>query len=94
MKTTTKESTKIKILKTAFSFYKKPCLTHVSLGDIAKKAGISKAAIFKHFRNKEELLTQMEDHFFSVVADFYLDMLNRKPEERRDIYGQIGAPLR
>ena len=72
MKTTTKESTKIKILKTAFSFYKKPCLTHVSLGDIAKKAGISKAAIFKHFRNKEELLSQMEDHFFSVVADFIL----------------------
>lgn len=26
---------------------------------------------------------------FSVVADFYLDMLNRKPEERRGIYGQI-----
>lgn len=73
-------NTKEKILECAFGLYEKPRMSGISLGEIAAKAGISKTAIFRHYKNKEELMEKMREKFFEAFAlmIFQLDD-SRKP---------------
>lgn len=64
------KSTKDRILDAAFSFFLAPRFAPISLSDIAKKTGISKAAIFRHFKNKNALFTAMQDIFVSRAVDY------------------------
>ncbi|MCR5606078.1 MAG: TetR/AcrR family transcriptional regulator [Treponema sp.] len=75
--------TKERIISAAFSFYSKPIFTDISLSKIAEKVGISKAAIFKHFKNKNELEIAMHNKMINelslVLEDmqrYYNDMKN------------------
>ncbi|QTQ14940.1 TetR/AcrR family transcriptional regulator [Treponema parvum] len=69
-----RQSAKERILDIAFSFFKTPLYEQVSLNDIAKKAGISKAAIFRHFKNKADLVCAMQNRFFNDVADYIISI--------------------
>ena len=62
------ESTKERIIQAAFSFYKVLNFDRVSLSQIAGRVGISKAAIFKHFKNKEAITQEMNNRIFDSVA--------------------------
>jgi Transcriptional regulator len=61
------KNTKTRILDAAFSFYSEPCFTNISLSAIAQRAGITKAGIFRHFKNKETLLDAMRSRYFDDV---------------------------
>lgn len=61
--------TKQAIINAAFSFYETPSATRFSLGEIAKKVGISKAAVFRHFKNKEDLILEMRHSLFSAIGE-------------------------
>lgn len=61
-------NTKEKILECAFGLYGKPRMSEISLSEIAAKAGISKTAIFRHYKNKEELMEKMREKFFEAFA--------------------------
>lgn len=61
-------NTKEKILECAFGLYEKPRMSVISLGEIAAKAGISKTAIFRHYKNKEEMMEKMREKFFEAFA--------------------------
>lgn len=61
-------NTKEKILECAFGLYEKPRMSGISLGEIAAKAGISKTAIFRHYKNKEEMMEKMREKFFEAFA--------------------------
>lgn len=61
-------STKDFILRTAFSFYEETMTKDFSMNELAQKAGISKPAIYRHFKNKEAVLFAMRSHLFSLVA--------------------------
>ncbi|MCR5080462.1 MAG: TetR/AcrR family transcriptional regulator [Treponema sp.] len=60
--------TKEKIISSAFSFYNWINLEKISLSMIAERVGITKAAIYKHFKSKDELDFTMRDRIYS---DFY-----------------------
>lgn len=64
----TKSLTRDKIIKEAFLLYSQPVDNRISLNDIAKKVGISKTALFRHFVNKEELLNCLQEIFFDDLA--------------------------
>ena len=68
-------STRDKIIDAAFSFYRKPVFTHISLSQIAQKVGISKAAIFKHFPRKESIRQAMNARMFDGIAEVVRRML-------------------
>ena len=68
-------STRDKIIDAAFSFYRKPVFTHISLSQIAQKGGISKAAIFKHFLRKESIRQAMNARMFDGIAEVVRRML-------------------
>ncbi|MBQ7619941.1 MAG: TetR/AcrR family transcriptional regulator [Treponema sp.] len=61
-------NTKEKILECAFGLYEKPRMSEISLSEIAAKAGISKTAIFRHYKNKEDLMEKMRERFFEAFA--------------------------
>ena len=68
-------STRDKIIDAAFSFYRKPVFTNISLSQIAQKVGISKAAIFKHFPSKASLKQALFERMFDGIAEVMRRML-------------------
>lgn len=62
-----KKSTKQLILEAAFSFYRRPWDQEFSMSQLASKVGISKTAIYRHFKNREAVLEAMKDYFFDVL---------------------------
>lgn len=62
-----KKSTKQLILDAAFSFYRRPWDQEFSMSQLAAKVGISKTAIYRHFKNKEAVLEGMQEHFFDLL---------------------------
>lgn len=63
-----KSGTRERILEAAFSFYRDYVFENVSLSKIASRVGISKAAIFKHFKTKDALIEAMDERAFSHLA--------------------------
>ncbi|GMO63605.1 MAG: hypothetical protein Ta2A_10760 [Treponemataceae bacterium] len=63
-----KESTKDKIRKAAFALLSHSSDAGVSLSQIAKRVGISKAAIFRHYKDKAALMDAMAAYFFDDVV--------------------------
>ncbi len=59
------------ILDAAFLIWGKNNFTATSLTPIAKHLGITKAAIYKHFHSKEELLRGMEERFVQRYITFH-----------------------
>jgi len=59
------------ILDAAFLIWGKSNFTTTSLTPIANHLGITKAAIYKHFRSKEELLRNMEERFVQRYVAFH-----------------------
>ncbi len=63
-----KKSTKELILDAAFSFYTKPYIRDFSMSELAAKVGLSKPAIYRHFKNKADLQKEMQTYFFTLIA--------------------------
>jgi len=59
------------ILEAAFHIWGKTNFTQMSLTPVAKHLGITKAALYKHFRSKDELLQAMEQRFLSRYRAFH-----------------------
>ncbi len=72
------KNTKELILETSFSFYKTLASREFSLNKLAEKVGISKPAIYRHFKNKEEILEKMQEKFFDDFAR-YIEPLIKNP---------------
>lgn len=62
------ENTRDTIISSAFSFYSRPVFENISLSMIASRAGISKTAIYRHFKNKEDLENAM---FQQILNEMY-----------------------
>ncbi len=61
------KNTRNSILEAAFSFYNEPQFMNVPLSGIAGRAGITKAAIFRHFKSKEALFDSMRSRYFDDI---------------------------
>lgn len=62
------KSTKILIIEEAFNFFKHPYFKDFSMSELAAKVGISKPAIYKHYKSKDAVLEAMESFFFDLVG--------------------------
>lgn len=58
-----------RILNAALSVFALYGFKRASMEDIAKSAGMSRAAIYQHFRNKEDILVHGVQAYFDVAAD-------------------------
>ena len=62
--------TKELILDAAFSFLNEMHYNTFSMNELAAKVGISKPAIYRHFKNKEDVLNAMENRVIMGSAPF------------------------
>ena len=62
--------TRENIIKAAFRVWGRELYLSTSLAGLAKELGVSKAALYRHFRNKDAILDAMYDHFFDDYAAF------------------------
>ncbi|MBQ6780298.1 MAG: TetR/AcrR family transcriptional regulator [Treponema sp.] len=60
------------ILDAAFSFYNEPRLSVFSMNELAAKIGISKPAIYRHFKDKDAVLAAMHEQFVSSLSECLL----------------------
>ncbi len=67
------KNTKEIILDTAFSFLEHPSYSSFSMNELAAKIGLSKPAIYRHFKNKDALIDAMEDLVISNLAQYMKD---------------------
>ena len=74
--------TKELILDAAFSFLVEPRFSTFSMNELAAKVGISKPAIYRHFKNKEAVLAAMEMRVIDGMEE-YLCRLN--PDSAQDV---------
>lgn len=72
--------TKEKIVKTALRLFLQKGFYHVSLQDVATVVGISKPAIYHHFKNKDEMIEAVLDYFSATMKtwamEYYSDSKN------------------
>ena len=71
---TPRSGTKERIIEAAFSFYSDFVFGDVSLSKIAAPVGISKPAIFKHFKTKDSLVAAMDNRVFSHLTGVLQEM--------------------
>lgn len=62
--------TKEDIIQTAFRVWAKELYQTTSLSDIARELGVSKPALYRHFRDKDDLLRAMAVSYFDDCAAF------------------------
>ncbi|MDR0629344.1 MAG: TetR/AcrR family transcriptional regulator [Treponema sp.] len=62
--------TKADIIKTAFRVWGRTLYQSTSLSDIAHALGVSKSALYRHFKSKQALLAAMYERFFDDYAAF------------------------
>lgn len=66
-----KNLTKEKIILKAINIWNKNNFQNISLSPVAKALKISKPALYKHFHNKEELITEIYRYFESEYVKFW-----------------------
>ena len=59
------------LLKASLHLFAEEGYDKVSVRDIAKRAGVSEAALYKHFKSKEEMAL----HIFSLIIAYYTGVL-------------------
>jgi len=63
-------NTKESIVKSALKLFLKEGFYNVSMVMIAKETGISKPAIYHHFKNKDEMVEGVLDHFSTKMTEW------------------------
>ena len=74
--------TKQEIIKAAFKVWGREQYQSTSLAQLARELGVSKPALYRHFKNKQALLEAMYESFFDEYAAFI------KPEYDKAIAAQ------
>jgi AcrR family transcriptional regulator len=58
------------IIQAAFKVWGRDLYCKTSLSQVSRELGVSKPALYRHFRNKQALLDAMYESFFDDYADF------------------------
>lgn len=66
---------KDKILHVAFSLFIHKGYRDVSLREIVEEVGLTKGAFYHYFKGKEQLFTEVVDHFFLGMSDAIYEQL-------------------
>ncbi len=69
--------TREKIVNVAFGEWEKTHFSSTSLADLARSLEVSKAALYRHFRNKNSLLEKMKETCFSEVSRIQDDFVRK-----------------
>ena len=81
-----------RILATARSLYSNPSTNNPTMDDVAKAAGIGRATLYRHFRNRDELLlTVLEQEALDIAARVEKKIRNIEQPAEYIIEGMVQA---
>ena len=63
------ERTRLQLLDTALALFSEKGLANVTLAQIASAAGVTRGAIYWHFKDKEEMINALWDQAFQPMAE-------------------------
>jgi AcrR family transcriptional regulator len=66
----------------------------LAMGDIAHEAGVSVGTLYRYFKNKDELLASLGDHFVTKLQSVLLDAIEGNPEPADRLQIVIDVMLR
>ena len=73
------EKTKNKIVDSTLALIDKKPFPQVTTKEIAEKSGVAEVTLFRHFVNKESILSYLVDKFLTIITD--LDLSSIESEE-------------
>ena len=79
------------VVQAAFRVWGREAYRKMSLTDVAAELGVTKPALYRHFRDKDELLEAMRASFFDRLAE---SMLSAFPEGLAGLHDSSAATLR
>ena len=81
-----------RILATARSLYSNPSTNNPTMDDVAKAAGIGRATLYRHFKNRDELLlTVLEQEALDIAARVEKKIRNIEQPAEYIIEGMVQA---
>jgi AcrR family transcriptional regulator len=81
-----------RILATARSLYSNPSTNSPTMDDVAKAAGIGRATLYRHFKNRDELLlTVLEQEALDIAARVEKKIRNIEQPAEHIIEGMVQA---
>ena len=81
-----------RILATARSLYSNPSTSNPTMDDVAKAAGIGRATLYRHFKNRDELLlTVLEQEALDIAARVEKKIRNIEQPAEHIIEGMVQA---
>ena len=75
--------TRDRINRAALELFAEKGVDQTTIGDIARGAGISEGAIYRHYPSKDELIWQLFSSNYAALAE-RLDMLQAREADPRD----------
>lgn len=63
------ERTRLQLLDTALALFSKKGLANVTLAQVASAAGVTRGAIYWHFKDKEEMINALWDQAFQPMTE-------------------------
>ena len=64
------EETVKKIVDVSYNLFKKKGYDHTTIQDIVDELGLSKGAVYHHFRSKEDILDKINDYYYDSIGWF------------------------
>ena len=88
-----KEQTRERILDAAYGLFWRQGFLRVSIDDIAARAGITKRALYQHFRSKDDLMAAALAHSSELAIARLRDFPRRPRREEliNSFFGQLAA---
>jgi AcrR family transcriptional regulator len=85
--------TRSRIQEVAFELFAEQGYEKTSLREIADRLGVTKAALYYHFKSKDEIVTSIVGDFMAQIDDLvsWADSQPRTPEVRREILQRYSA---
>ena len=79
------ELTKSYITKALFSLMESAPYEEISISDIAKKAGVGRATLYRHFKTKEDIVRE----YFEAETAAFIKAIPQSPSTLDDFYEMI-----
>lgn len=77
------------IIETAGKLFAKSGYAATSIEDIAKPCGVTKAAIYYHFKDKHDLYEYILENYIRVVADKIEESVNKADRIEQKLYAYV-----
>ena len=75
------ERTRITLLETALTLFSEKGLSNVTLAQIASAAGVTRGAIYWHFKDKSQMLEALADEVYGPLEQKFLQLFEQMPDD-------------